>query len=572
MQFKGYRKIKWIGLIALIVMVLLFGLWTWFRISITIAPPLVTDRSADTLQVVKISESFSRCGKSWLRKDTSGLWLMYLKGKPYERGIANGKLAKELIYQQEKAFVNQIRKMIPSDFYLSFLKYFIYWFNRNLDDFVTTEMKQEIYGVSRSASNDFAFIGSSYQRMLNYHSAHDIGHTLEQLSLVGCTSFGVWGRSSADSGLIIGRNFDFYMGDEFARNKIICFEEPDSGYAFMTVTWGGMIGAVSGMNEKGLTVTINAAKSDIPYSARTPISLLAREILQYASTIYEAYAIAEKRKTFVSESLLIGSAKERHAEIIEKSPHKTSLFVQKGSFIRCANHFQSSMFAKDAVNRQNIMENASMYRFIRLGEDIRSEVPLTVEKAAAILRDQSGLKGRNIGMGNEKAMNQLIAHHSVIFKPRERLVWVSTGPWQLGSYKCFDLRKIFHTFANPDQGVDCEDKTKEIPPDIFLKSDGYRAFRDFRAMRRILHSTIEQGRKLPAESSFILAFIHTNPEFYESWFLAAEYYYMIRKYAEARSYYYRALACEVPAWKEKKKIIRRIAECKAGLKMRLNRY
>ncbi len=548
-----------------ILAAIILSLWAWFRISININPPRIKDRSADTLQVSRLTSSFSRCGQSWLSKDTSGLWLMYLRGSPYELGVTNGKLARSLIYEQEKAFVGQIRKMIPSEFYLHFLKYFIYWFNRDLDKYVPLEYKQEIYGVSRSASKDFAFIGSSYQRMLNYHSAHDIGHAMEQLSLVGCTSFGAWGRSTEDSGLIIGRNFDFYMGDEFARNKLICFVQPDSGHAFMMVTWGGMTGAVSGMNDEGLTITINAARSGIPWSARTPVSILAKEILQYATTIYEAYAIAQKRHTFVSESLLIGSANDAHAAIIEKSPYKIALLQPRGTFVLCANHFQSAEFARDPLNRENIRDNASLYRLTRLQEDIAGKVPLTVGKAAWILRDQAGLKGRDIGMGNEKAMNQLIAHHSIIFKPSERLVWVSTGPWQLGEYKCFDLKKIFHTFAVSGQGVEIVEKTKAIPPDIFLESAGYKAFLEFRGMRRIVQACINDGRKLPGESSFILSFIHSNPKFYETWFLTAEYYYMLGKHSMASSYYYRALKCEVPRRQEKQRIIRRIAECKARL-------
>ena len=96
--------------------------------------------------------------------------------------------------------------------------------------------------------------------------------------------------------MIIGRNFDFYVGDHFSENKIVSFEKPADGFKFMYVTWGGFIGVVSGMNEKGLTVTINAAKSDIPSGSATPVSLVAREILQYAENIQEQWRSRKKEK------------------------------------------------------------------------------------------------------------------------------------------------------------------------------------------------------------------------------------------------------------------------------------
>jgi len=269
-------------LIALFLVILL-------NLLVVIDPPQVKEISYSKQDRIQLDTTIFALGNNWLKRNEYGLWELYIEGGPYERGLINGILTSELIKKQEAAFVDQIKTMIPNSFYLYFLKIFVAWFNRNLDEFIQLEYQKEIFGISKSTSDEFNYIASGYQRILNYHAAHDIGHALADMSFVGCTSFSAWDEATSDSSLIIGRNFDFYVGDEFAEEKIVAFINPSEGYKFMMVTWAGMIGVVSGMNEHGLTVTLNAAKSDYPTSAATPISLVAREILQYAKNIDEAY-------------------------------------------------------------------------------------------------------------------------------------------------------------------------------------------------------------------------------------------------------------------------------------------
>jgi isopenicillin-N N-acyltransferase-like protein len=92
-----------------------------------------------------------------------------------------------------------------------------------------------------------------------------------------------------------------------------------------------------------------------------------------------------------------------------------------------------------------------------------------VQKTVDILRDRQGLHDEDIGMGNEKALNQLIAHHSVVFEPQKLLVWVSTSPWQLGQFVAYDLKKIF---AMKGMQTDHEviDSALTIKQDTFLNT------------------------------------------------------------------------------------------------------
>jgi isopenicillin-N N-acyltransferase-like protein len=525
---------------------LLLALLSFAYIQWGLAPeiPKPDDNSSLRLQREKTGNDSYRIGHNWLRKTKSGLWEEYVEGAPFERGVITGKLEKELLYTQEDAFVEQIHRLVPNNNYLHFLGLFTRVFNRHLSANVPEENKLEIYGESFSAPAEFDYISPAYDRMLNYHAAHDIGHALQSLALVGCTCFATWGAHSADSGLLIGRNLDFYLGDKFAKDKIVYFCNPKQGHKFAMITWAGFMGCVSGMNEKGITVTINAAKSDIPIGSATPISILAREILQYAGNIQEAFAIAKKRKTFVCETLMIGSAPDHKTSLIEKSVSKTVLFETDSNFILCANHYQSDSFKNDRNNIENMATSSSVYRFLHL-EELLDNKKVDYNGAASILRDQNGLHGKNIGMGNEKAMNELIAHHAVIFQPEKLRFWVSANPYQLGEFVCYDLNKVFSQATSLNSDIALNEEGLTIPADTFLQSANWKKFLAWRELKQKIKDAIHQKDALNNETENAEAFIQDNPEFWETYQLLGEYYQTKGNKKEAERYYDMALSKEI---------------------------
>jgi isopenicillin-N N-acyltransferase like protein len=546
------RKIaKITGLTIGIVILLMIVLIIYVRsVSITEAP-VPPSLGALDFQVTQPDSGLYKIGKNWFRKSESGLYELYVEGSPFERGVANGKLTKDLVRYQEEVFNKQIHQLVPSENYLNVLKHLVGYFNRNLDSYIPVEYQLEIFGVSQAASDDFNHIAQPYQRILNYHAAHDIGHALQNMSLVGCTAFATWGSASSDSSLIIGRNFDFYVGDEFARDKIVAFYKPDTGYKFMMITFGGMTGVLSGMNDQGLTVTINAAKSDIPSSAATPVSLVAREILQYAANINEAYAIAKKRKMFVAESFLIGSANDKRAVLIEKSPDDIDLYVPPSDFIISTNHFQSKKLGNTELNKEHMRTSASPYRYARVDQLLKADNKNTVEKTALILRNQKGLEDMDIGLGNEKLINQLVAHHGVIFQPEKKLVWISTAPWQLGKFVCYDLDKVFS--IDPNENIEITEADKIISADTFVGTPDYLNYLKFSRYRFPFNPRLD----LPVDS-----IIQWNPNSYHAYMLAGDRFLELKEYERAIPLYERGLTLEIATIQEREHMEKNLQHCR----------
>ena len=541
--------------LAVFLLSVLLTVLFYFRVRYSL--PAVPDSVFKESERVQAGNDYYVLGNNWLRKNKNGNWECYVEGPAYERGRILGILQKELIENQESVFIDEINAHISSKMMQKFLMIGISWFNRDLDKNIPGDIRQEIYGVSEFFSDKYDNIGPKYNRILNYHAAHDIGHAVQNMHIVACTAFGTWGASGVPGPMVFGRNFDFYFGDAFAKNKIVLFCRPDSGYAFMSVTWAGFCGVVSGINEKGLGITLNADKSEIPEKSGTPVSVIAREILQYASNFDEAIAISRKYNSFVSESFTIVSASDSSVMVIEKTPDTTGLYYPSAQRIIVTNHFQSPALKDLPINIKHIGESESLKRFQRVDELLSQFEQPDVNDILGILRDRKGLGGKDIGLGNPEAINQLLAHHAVIFKPYRRLAWVSNYPFQEGVFNAYDLND-FWKWKAPEVQFPVSIDSLELPADTFLQSEAFVRFGQYKQWHAEILNAMGSDKVITDD--FAEEFMKSNPEYYETYRVLGLYYRSRNDLSRALIYFRTALTKEIPYMEDRKAIEESIHE------------
>lgn len=524
--------------------------------------PVLKNYPAATTNRIDYNDTLFFKGENSLRKNQHGQWELVAQGNPYELGLSIGALSESLLQKQEELFFDKIAQIVPSKFKQFLLRKVLRVYNRKMYLHINNEYKAELFGLSKYASNKYDNFIDKYNRTLLLHSAHDIGHALQDLALVGCSSFAVWGKNTLDGKLLIARNLDFYIGDDFSKEKIIYFVQPEKGYKYVSVSWAGMIGIMSGMNEKGLTVTINAGKSDIPFVAKTPISLVTREILQYASTIDEAIEIAKKKEVFVSESIMLGSAIDNKAVLIEIAPNNFGVYdVPNTSKLICSNHFQSNAYKNDKKNSKHIVESHSKYRYDRMIELLDKTAIITPKKAVAILRNKEGLHDKKIGYGNEKALNQLLAHHGVVFQPDKKMIWVSANPYQLGSFVNYQLDSVFANSSKKIKTLSLKNNT--IEKDSFMYSTAFKNYKNYRILERKIERVLKN--KTSISISELESYKSLNPYLWKVFYVTGKYWYQNKQYEKALKEFEQALTKEITTILDKQSIEKYIKKTKRKL-------
>ena len=559
------QKYKLLVFIALANVVLLSSCRIGVGKSLAYRPDI---SGYDTVRpkVHRHNDSLFSSGKNYLIKNKYQQWELYIEGDPMERGLLAGALMDSLIFRQEHIFFGKIQEFMPEEKQQKRITKYTRWFNRKLYKYVPKEYEVEIYGLSRYASHDFDYIANPFTRTLYLHAAHDIGHALVDMGKinVGCTSAALWGKNTPDGKLLVGRNLDFYFDDDFAKNKLILFMKPDNGIPFVSISWPGFLGVVSGMNKAGITLTMNAGKSKIPFKAKEPISIVARDILQHASTIDEAIEIARNSEVFVSEAFLIGSAKENKAVSIEMSPKNFGVYETPNSRLVCANHFQSEEYKKDKRNKDRIENGHSMYRYKRMNQLLDSTKWVDPPKMAKILRNKNGLQNIKLGYGNEQAINQLLAHHGIIFKPSKGLVWVSSNPYNLGAFTAYDLNAIFADNKTVDYTPQYIDSLT-IPEDPFVHTQDFKNYEKYRKMDRIIDKALSQENE-NFDPEVLKEYCSLNPDLWIVYYKSGLLYYNAEKYTLAKEAFETALSKEITTAPDRKEVEKKLKKTNKKLK------
>lgn len=469
--------------ILIVLAVLVLGGWLAGKLLVRMwtqkPPPLPADTT------ILQAQPETRAGKTWLGQSWTakreGLTVIRLKGSPFEMGYASGKLLEKEMHTLENEFLVMVRGYVPQQWKINLLKTYITFRNRRLSDYVPLEYRQQIYGTTLGCSDIHPELGDYYDRLLNYHAAHDISYMMIDNPLVskaGCTSFGAWGAATENSHLITGRNFDWEAADVFSRDRIVILCEPEGGIPFVSLAWASMAGVVSGMNRAGVSVTINGAPSSLPGETATPVAMVARDVLQKAQNLTNALDIIRSSRVFVSTLWLVGSKADGKFVVVEKTPQTTNIREPEGDSIVSANHFQTDKLKDDDRNLRYIAEATSLSRYTRMSELLQTNHgDLNPARAAEMLRDRSLPGGKFPGNGHRATLNALIATHATVMDLSEGIFWAASPPHQLGKFVAFDVNDFEHELP-----------TLTVPADPLLASGEFEK-------ARAAHLALVEGRR-----------------------------------------------------------------------------
>ncbi len=337
---------------------------------------------------------------------------LHLSGNYYDMGFQYGVLLKDELHRIEdhvRRLKSSIYNWIP--WYIRpFGGVILYFKLKSLERKLPKKYREELKGMVDGAE-------------IPYKDALFTAFGAELLTF-SCSSF----IKRTENGIIHGRNLDYFL--PFLGNFPVVVEySPKGKFRYTLVGFTGFLGALSGMNEKGITISLNASPITKKNSELTiPICYKMREILEEASTIKDVDKLLENYETEQGWILTVGSLKEKNGVVYDIAGGRSVKNVMKEDRIWVTNYFLNRKIRHKYMGISFAGSPAFIARFDMLGKLLKKKVDGDeFTYALNILKNTDFYGYRNILGGCGITINNIITIQSVVMLPYQKSIYFSSS-------------------------------------------------------------------------------------------------------------------------------------------------
>lgn len=171
----------------------------------------------------------------------------------------------------------------------------------------------------------------------------------------GCSVLIAEPERSATGKMLFGRNLDFPSAGYLNEYSMVVISRPDGKHAFAAVSFPGILGCLTGMNDAGLTLAVlevYTSRDDAPKfdPTGTPYALCFRRILEECTTVEEAEKLLRSMKRSTLINLAICDTKR--SAVLEITPKSVVVRNPDLGLCSCTNHFRTEALATSTVCRR----------------------------------------------------------------------------------------------------------------------------------------------------------------------------------------------------------------------------
>ena len=374
---------------------------------------------------------------AWMEK-REGLYILHLKGTPYEIGYQHGILMSEEIKDgavnlyADPIFRGKKSYSPLSLFIKVFLKLKIY---RPIEKAQPRELIDQLKGIADGSGVPYKtiFRGNHHTAVYMVMTPTLVKKNLKAFNKLGikigaCSTFVTAKAATLNGKTIVGRNTDYSEIEKWPKYQTIMFVEPDNGFNYVQIGTAGVILWAPGMNEKGIVVCGHYMIYDDIAPNGWSIAAFTDAFLRSAETLEDAIEILNSNPRGISGGFVITDGKTKDAFAAEISTGKATIRRMENNKLVMTNMaITEEKRAIDLVVRYNVNEGCPG-RYRRLHQLIDQNYgKIDPNLAAEFMGDHI-----RFSTNSERNAYGIIAVddnvNSMVFSPEDLKLWVASGP------------------------------------------------------------------------------------------------------------------------------------------------